>query len=119
MDGTNMHSLSNHTFDAVIDKGTLDALISGKNMDICEKMLRESMRILKKDGQFILITYGSPEGRKKLFESALGLTNFDYYLTRVDLSTMSTMINLMRSNLGNKPLSSITKDSEAMKKSLL
>jgi ubiquinone/menaquinone biosynthesis C-methylase UbiE len=51
----------------IIDKGTLDALISGKNMEICEKMLRESMRVLKKDGQFILITYGSPEGRKKLF----------------------------------------------------
>jgi hypothetical protein len=36
---------------------------------------------------------------------------FDYYLTKVDLSTMSTLINLMRANLGNKPLSSITKDS--------
>jgi hypothetical protein len=69
------------------------------------------MRILKKDGQFILITYGSPEGRKKFFESSIGLSKYDYYLTRVDLSTMSTLINLMRSNLGNKPLSSITRDS--------
>lgn len=67
MDATNMHEIPNNTFDAIIDKGTLDALISGKNMEICEKMLRESMRVLKKAGQFILITYGSPEGRKKLF----------------------------------------------------
>lgn len=32
---------------------------------------------------------------------------------------MSTLINLMRSNLGNKPLNAITKDSEALKKSLM
>ncbi len=32
---------------------------------------------------------------------------------------MSTLINLMRSNLGNKPLNEITKDAEAMKKSLM
>lgn len=68
------------------------------------------MRVLKKDGQFILITYGSPEGRKRLFDSSIGLTDYDYYVTKVDLSSMSTLINLMRSNLGNKPLSSITKD---------
>ena len=28
-------------FDVVMDKGTLDALISGKNYDICNKMLLE------------------------------------------------------------------------------
>lgn len=32
---------------------------------------------------------------------------------------MSTLINLMRSNLGNKPLNNITKDAEALKKSLM
>jgi len=48
MDATNMHALKDHSFDAIIDKGTLDALISGKSMDICHKMLRESMRVLKK-----------------------------------------------------------------------
>lgn len=111
MDATNMPDISDGTFDAIIDKGTLDALISGRNMEICEKMLRESMRVLKKDGQFILITYGSPEGRKRLFENSIGLTKYDYYFTKVDLSTMSTLINLMRSNLGNKPLHEITKDS--------
>lgn len=77
------------------------------------------MRVLKRDGQFILITYGSPEGRKKFFQDSIGLTNYDYYFTRVDLSSMSTLINLMRSNLGNKPLNSITKDAEAMRKSLM
>ena len=67
MDATNMNTIKDQSFDCVIDKGTLDALISGKDLTICEKMIRETMRILKEDGQFILITYGSPEGRKKLF----------------------------------------------------
>ena len=30
-----------------MDKGTLDALISGKNYDICQKMLNESIRVSK------------------------------------------------------------------------
>lgn len=67
MDATNMVEVKDKSFDCVIDKGTLDALISGKNLTICEKMLQESMRVLKDDGQMILITYGSPEGRKRLF----------------------------------------------------
>lgn len=34
-------------FDVIIDKGTLDALITGKNYDICYAMLRECMRVTK------------------------------------------------------------------------
>ena len=40
-------------------------------------------------------------------------------MTRVDLSTMSTLINLMRSNLDGRPLNSIMKDKSAMAKSVL
>lgn len=40
MDATNMHEIKDNTFDAIIDKGTLDALISGKNLYICGKMLK-------------------------------------------------------------------------------
>ena len=45
MDATNMEGVADHSYDVLIDKGTLDALISGQNMDICIKMLRESMRV--------------------------------------------------------------------------
>lgn len=35
MDATNMNTVADKSFDCAIDKGTLDALISGKNLDIC------------------------------------------------------------------------------------
>lgn len=40
MDATNMDTIPDHSIDVIIDKGTLDALISGKNLDICAKMLK-------------------------------------------------------------------------------
>lgn len=39
MDATKM-TYKDNEFDVVMDKGTLDALISGKNYDICTAMLR-------------------------------------------------------------------------------
>lgn len=66
MDATKMSYPDGH-FDVVLDKGTLDALISGKNFDICEEMLRDCMRVTNPEGQLIQITYGSPEGRRKVF----------------------------------------------------
>jgi len=35
MDATDMNTIKDKTFDYAIDKGTLDALISGQNLDIC------------------------------------------------------------------------------------
>jgi hypothetical protein len=46
MDATKM-SYNDGEFDVILDKGTLDALISGKNYDICELMLKECMRVTK------------------------------------------------------------------------
>lgn len=39
MDGTNM-TYKDHTFDCIIDKGTLDALIAGKNFEICYDLMK-------------------------------------------------------------------------------
>ena len=69
MDATDMR-YKDGEFDVVIDKGTLDALVSGKNWDICKAMLKECMRVTRENGQVIQITYGSPEGRRKVLEPA-------------------------------------------------
>lgn len=72
-------------------------------------MLKECMRVLKDSGQLLVITYGSPEGRRKIFETALPFKDYDYYHCRAELNEMSTMINLMRSNMPGQKLSDIIK----------
>lgn len=76
------------------------------------------MRVTKENGQLLLITYGSPEGRQKIFENVLPFDYFDYYQCRAELNDMSTMINLMRSNLKGKGLKEIINDKEAMTKTM-
>jgi len=52
------------SFDAVIDKGTLDAILCGPgSLENADKMLSHISRILKPGGVFILITYGRPQNR--------------------------------------------------------
>ena len=118
MDATKM-SYKDAEFDVVMDKGTLDALVSGKNYDICGMMLKECMRVTKEHGQVILITYGSPEGRRKIFEPAYPFEKYDYYKCRAELNDMSTLINLMRNNVGpERALSHVMKDTQAFAKSM-
>lgn len=117
MDATKM-SYSDGQFDVIIDKGTLDALISGKNYDICQGLLKECMRVTKQNGQVLLITYGSPQGRRKVFQPAYPFDKYDYYQCRAELNDVSTMINLMRSNVGENGLNHILKDQAAFSKSM-
>jgi ubiquinone/menaquinone biosynthesis C-methylase UbiE len=61
-------------FDAVIDKGTMDAILCGENSsDNAKKMAQEIYRVLKPGGVFIMITYGTPETRLPHFhETKIG-----------------------------------------------
>ena len=52
------------TFDLVIDKSTIDALLCGDHsFMIVAKMLKEISRVLKTGGYYIIISYGKPENR--------------------------------------------------------
>ena len=52
------------TFDLVIDKSTIDALLCGDHsFMIVAKMLKEISRVLKTGGYYIIISYGTPENR--------------------------------------------------------
>ena len=64
MDVTNMNSLENNSFDAVIDKGTMDAVLCGSSSYLkAVIMMKEVQRVLKTDGVFILISSGKPDNR--------------------------------------------------------
>ncbi|XP_058075960.1 uncharacterized protein LOC131224686 isoform X3 [Magnolia sinica] len=61
MDVRDMNAFESGSFDAVIDKGTLDSLMCGHNaQQNAAKMLEEVGRILKDRGIYVLITYGAP-----------------------------------------------------------
>ena len=54
----------NETFDLIIDKSTIDALLCGDHsFMIVAKMLKEISRVLKTGGYYVLISYGKPESR--------------------------------------------------------
>lgn len=102
-----------------MDKGTLDAVICGKDLTISNKMLEEARRVLKPTGKIVVITHGPPEGRKKVFEKSLPFGEFDYYFTKLGLSDSSMLINLMRSNLKDKPLKGILENKEALQRTMV
>ncbi|KAL6900890.1 hypothetical protein ACP4OV_005566 [Aristida adscensionis] len=69
MDVKNMSDFESDSFDAVIDKGTLDSIMCGQNsQENATKMLEEVDRILKENGVYILITYGDPSYRLRVLK---------------------------------------------------
>ncbi|OIV99672.1 hypothetical protein TanjilG_17482 [Lupinus angustifolius] len=64
MDVRDMSFFADDSFDAVIDKGTLDSLMCGTDAPIsAAQMLGEVCRLLKPGGTYMLITYGDPTVR--------------------------------------------------------
>ena len=64
MDARDMKDFQNETFDLVIDKSTIDALLCGNQAFInVALMTKEISRILKTGGIYFVISYGRPEYR--------------------------------------------------------
>ena len=60
-----------NSFDLVIDKSTVDAILCGDfaYMNVA-LALKEVQRVLKTDGVYMFISYGSPENRTFHFQRA-------------------------------------------------
>ncbi|RKP07374.1 hypothetical protein THASP1DRAFT_17163, partial [Thamnocephalis sphaerospora] len=67
----------NNTFDVVLDKGTMDALMCERgdvwspSEELCREVAREVdevVRVLKPGGRFVYITFGQPHFRKRHLE---------------------------------------------------
>ncbi|MCD7457026.1 hypothetical protein HAX54_033921 [Datura stramonium] len=71
MDTRYMSSFEDGSFDAVVDKGTLDSILCGESSQKnAAKMLTEVGRVLKDKGVYILITYGTPIYRLHLLRNS-------------------------------------------------
>ena len=56
-------------YDAVVDKGTLDSILCGENSTAnAAKMCKEVSRVLKPDGVYFVVSYGTPENRLSYLE---------------------------------------------------
>ena len=63
MDALDM-KYESETFDCVIDKSTIDAILCGEySFYNTAKMLKEVQRVLKTGGTYFAISYGKPETR--------------------------------------------------------
>ncbi|GLT34742.1 hypothetical protein SLA2020_092410 [Shorea laevis] len=72
MDVKDMSAFEAGSFDAVIDKGTLDSILCGSNgRHNSTQMLEEIERVLKDEGVYIVITYGAPPYRLSLLKPSL------------------------------------------------
>ncbi|RVX22236.1 Methyltransferase-like protein 13 [Vitis vinifera] len=75
MDVLDMSGFQTGSFDAVVDKGTLDSLLCGNNSrQLAVKMLKEVERVLKNKGVYMLITYGAPIYRLRLLRDSCSWT---------------------------------------------
>ena len=75
-DITNLHAFGDKSFDVVIEKATLDALLVGEKspwhpsdegQDIMDKSLGEISRVLKKQGRFLSLTFAQPHFRSPFY----------------------------------------------------
>lgn len=72
MDMTQM-TFADNSFDAVIDKGTFDALYTGsESLPTVKHGVQEIERILRPDGKFVSITFGDVTRRRELNSSDWG-----------------------------------------------
>ncbi|KAG2436046.1 hypothetical protein HYH02_011757 [Chlamydomonas schloesseri] len=63
-DVRSMPELGDRSFDGVLDKGTLDAILCGEGSAVhATAMVMESYRVLKPGGALMLVTYGDPLSR--------------------------------------------------------
>lgn len=75
MDVRDMSAFQAASFDAVIDKGTLDSLLCGSDSRVNARMMLEEVgRVLKDKGVYILITYGAPNYRLPLLRESVPWT---------------------------------------------
>jgi EEF1A lysine methyltransferase 4 len=109
-DATSMTNVDDQSFDLVIDKGTLDAVLCGSGYEVPNKLLQEMYRVVKNGAPVLVVTHSGPANRKFLFE-----WNFKPELTKifygsVDLSPEVNMLNIFRSIGKQKSLNEIIKD---------
>jgi len=94
-----------NSFDISLDKGTFDALACGSDRTILENITKEMMRVCKI--ATIIVSSGTPERRLHMFEEFLGDVKVESF--RIEISKLAQLINILRTELKDKPLKDAVK----------
>ena len=81
----NMAELQGDSFDAVIDKATLDSIMVGDGAQFNEKILAEISRVLRPGGVYINVTFAQPANRNGLFDKQKYSWQVQYHTVRTSL----------------------------------
>src|SRR3990167_231962 len=109
-DATNMKEFTDNTFDVVIDKGTLDALVCDNDDLIPTRMIQEMFRVTKVGGHMFIITHSAPSQRAPLFNKCLEGLTCEITYCRQSLEKSVNMVNAIRCYSGGLSLGQLIKD---------
>jgi len=118
MDATAMEFDANR-FGLTVDKGTLDAMMSGNSCPQVLAMVAEIYRTLRPGGLFVLVSHNGR--RHEVLDSALhehhsGVPGWERLdLRKCRLSPQATLINVLRCRLKGRPLADAFRDPEMMR----
>ncbi|GFR49716.1 hypothetical protein Agub_g11870, partial [Astrephomene gubernaculifera] len=85
-DVRNMPQFPDSSFDGVMDKGTLDAILCGERSgQHASAMIRECYRVLKPGASLMLVTYGDPSSRLPYLAEVVGWDVTVYALTKQEV----------------------------------
>lgn len=76
------------------------------------------IRVCKPSGNVIIISHGCPEKRMKEFSGLERINEVEIKGKKIKLSDLAQLINLLRSEKPDKPLSYALKETEYLKKAL-
>ena len=118
MDATNM-TFKDNSFDCLVDKGTLDALMCANDLDLPSKLLKEMYRVTKVGGYFTVVTHGEPKYRLDIFKKIFTDDMYELEYEKIKLSFMSNLINSIRNTTADHTIKSGIKDKNILIASIL
>ena len=106
-----------NSYDLCIDKGTFDALACGENREPLKKLLQEMNRVARV--ATVIITSGTPDRRMHYFTEFLENQYLKIEHHKIEVSNVAQLINILRTELKNKPLSHAIKNEPEVFKTAL